>query len=192
MSRFFKRAGDSDDSDSETEESSEEELLSSDEEVAPVKAPVEKPKGMARFLKGAAHSSSSSSESESEEESDEDEEDDEGRPRRMNAFLVGEGGSDSDEDVKRVVKSASAKRMDEMEGVGKNIENALKINDWVAISNGKLYAFSRIFYVWRSHHHRIRQTRAHGRAPAQRIRKSSKFLYQNYREPRTVSEQCSR
>lgn len=139
MSRFFRPAGDSD-SDSETEESSEEELIDSDDEAAPSKPTAAKPKatGMARFLKGAASTTSSSEESEEDEESDEDE--DEPKARKMNAFLVGDDGSESDEDTKRVVKSASAKRMDEMEGVGKTIENALKINDWVAISNGALYA----------------------------------------------------
>ena len=43
----------------------------------------------------------------------------------------------SDEDEgKRVVKSAREKRLEEMEGAGKQMDNALKINDWVAISNG--------------------------------------------------------
>ena len=139
MSRFFRRAGDSDESDSETEESSEESLLDSDEEEEAPKPAVQKPIGMARFLKGAASSGSSSSES-SDEEEESDEDGGPAKPRKMNAFLVGDEGSDSDEDVKKVVKSASAKRMDEMEGVGKNIENALKINDWVAISNGMSYA----------------------------------------------------
>lgn len=135
MSRFFRRAGDSDDSDSETEESSEESLLDSDEEAEAPKPAAKRPIGMARFLKGAAGSGSSSSESSDEEDGNDD------------AFLVGDGGSESDEDVKKVVKSASAKRMDEMEGVGKIIENALKINDWVAISNGALYTFVCLYLV---------------------------------------------
>lgn len=134
MSRFFRAAGDSD---SDTEESEEEELMSSDDEAPQKPAAQSKPTGMARFLKGAA-SSSSSSESDSDEDSDEDESDDEKVKKKKNAFLVGgEGSDDSDEDVKRVVKSASEKRQDEMEAVGKTIENALRINDWVAISNGE-------------------------------------------------------
>ncbi|KAI0058056.1 eukaryotic translation initiation factor 3 subunit 8 [Artomyces pyxidatus] len=74
---------------------------------------------MSRFLRTAASDSSSSSES----ESDDDDEDDD------------DEGSGSDEDVKRVVKSARDKRLDEMEATGKTMDNALKINDWIAISN---------------------------------------------------------
>ena len=52
-------------------------------------------------------------------------------------FLHGASSEDdSDDDVKRVVKSAKDKRLDEMEATGKLMDNALKINDWVAISNG--------------------------------------------------------
>ena len=131
MSRFFRPAGDSD---SDTEESEEEELMSSDEEAPAGKTAASKPIGMAKFLKGAA--SSSSSESESEEESDEDESDRE-QTQKKNRFLVGADASDeSDEDERRIVKSATEKRQEEMEAVGRNIDNATKINDWVAISNG--------------------------------------------------------
>ena len=50
---------------------------------------------------------------------------------------TGEDEESSDEDEgKRVVKSAREKRLEEMEGAGKQMDNALKINDWVAISNG--------------------------------------------------------
>ncbi|THG98273.1 hypothetical protein EW145_g7454 [Phellinidium pouzarii] len=135
MSRFFRQAGDSD---SDTEES-DEELMSSDDEAAqkpPASKPgASKPIGMSRFLKGAA-SSSSSSDSESEEYGSDSEEDaEEKETRKKSRFLVSGEDDGSDEDVKRVVKSASQKRVDEMEAVGKTIENALKINDWVAISN---------------------------------------------------------
>ena len=134
MSRFFRQAGDSD---SDTEES-EEELMSSDDE-APSKPAPSKPTGMSRFLKGAGSSSSSSSESESEEDSDEDESDSDKDVKKKSRFLVGADGDDeSDEDVKRVVKSAKDKRLEEMETTGKVMDNALKINDWVAISNGTL------------------------------------------------------
>lgn len=138
MSRFFRQAGDSD---SDTEES-EEELMSSDDE-APSKPAPSKPTGMSRFLKGAGSSSSSSSESESEEDSDEDESDSDKDVKKKSRFLVGADGDDeSDEDVKRTVpKSAKDKRIDEMEAVGKTMENALKINDWVAISNGACQRF---------------------------------------------------
>lgn len=123
MSRFFRPAGDSD---SDTEES-EEELMSSDDE-APIKpTPAAKPIGMSRFLKRGAGGGVSNSESSSDEDSDEDDSDEDSKG--------GESDEDSD-DERKVVKSAAEKRIDEMVAVGKTIENALKINDWVAISNG--------------------------------------------------------
>jgi translation initiation factor 3 subunit C len=117
MSRFFRQAGDSD---SESEESDEELMSSGDEDAVPPKATGAKPV-MSRFLKTAGSSSSSS---ESESESDSDESDEEG------------GEEDSDDEVKKIVKSAKDKRLDEMEATGKVMDNGLKINDWVAISNG--------------------------------------------------------
>ncbi|MCO5579265.1 hypothetical protein L7F22_033119 [Adiantum nelumboides] len=42
--------------------------------------------------------------------------------------------SDSEEETKKVIKSAKDKRADEIEAVVKNIENAQRIDDWVAIS----------------------------------------------------------
>ncbi|CCM00393.1 uncharacterized protein FIBRA_02423 [Fibroporia radiculosa] len=137
MSRFFRQAGDSD---SDTE-SSEEELMSSDEEgaAAAPKAPAAKP-AMSRFLRTGG-SDSSDSDSDSEEESDDESEmsgdDDEkdGAKKRSRFLRTESDDEDSDEDVKRVVKSARDKRLDEMEACGKTMDNALKINDWVAISN---------------------------------------------------------
>ncbi|KAL4073999.1 eukaryotic translation initiation factor 3 subunit 8 N-terminus-domain-containing protein, partial [Scleroderma yunnanense] len=125
MSRFFRQLGDSD---SDTEESDEELLTSDDEDVPALKQPLKpagKPTGMARFLRTAGSDSSSDSESSSDEdESDDDDEkggksDDEGS---------------EDEDTKRVVKSSKDKRLDEIEATGKTMDNALKINDWIAIS----------------------------------------------------------
>jgi hypothetical protein len=115
MSRFFRQAGDSD---SESEESDEELMSSGDEDAAPTKPTGAKPV-MSRFLKTAG-SGSSSSESDSDEDSDESDSEDE----------------DSESEVKKVVKSAKDKRLDEMEATGKVMDNGLKINDWVAISNG--------------------------------------------------------
>jgi len=43
---------------------------------------------------------------------------------------------DSDLDEKREVKSAKDKKLDALELSVKTIENAKKINDWVAIQNG--------------------------------------------------------
>ena len=54
-------------------------------------------------------------------------------------FMRGAADSDSedsDDAVKRVVKSAQDKRMDELRDVVKSLTNALKINDWVTIQNG--------------------------------------------------------
>lgn len=134
MSRFFRQAGDSD---SDTEES-EEELMSSEDEAPKPAAAATKPAGMSRFLKGAGSDSSSDSDSDSDESDDSDQEDK--ATKRKNRFLKGDGDADEDsddDDVKRVVKSAKDKRLDEMESTGKTIENALKINDWVAILNGE-------------------------------------------------------
>ncbi|OJT13114.1 Eukaryotic translation initiation factor 3 subunit C [Trametes pubescens] len=131
MSRFFRQAGDSD---SESSSSEEEELMSSDDEGGAPKAaaaPAAKP-AMSRFLKSAGDSSSSSDDS-SDEESEMSEDDDKEKPR-VGRFLHGASSDDSDDDTKRVVKSARDKRLDEMEATGKLMDNALKINDWVAIS----------------------------------------------------------
>ncbi|KAA1472862.1 eukaryotic translation initiation factor 3 subunit 8 [Dentipellis sp. KUC8613] len=132
MSRFFRQAGDSD---SDSEES-EEELMTSDEEAPAAKASATKP-AMSRFLRtGGSDSSTSESDEESEEEEEEEEE--EGgaeETKKKSRFLRSDSeDEESDEDVKRVVKSARDKRLDEMEATGKVMDNALKINDWVAIS----------------------------------------------------------
>lgn len=123
MSRFFRQAGDSD---SESEESDEELMSSGGEDDAPARptGPSAKPV-MSRFLKKAGSGSSSSSNSDSDSDSDSDDSD-------------GEGGSGSSEEERTVVKSAMQKRLDEMEATGKVMDNGLRINDWVAISNGEL------------------------------------------------------
>lgn len=116
MSRFFRNAGDSDSSESSD---GEEELMTSDDEapVAKPSAPAAK-MNMDRFLKGGDSSDSDSSDSDSSDESDGEE-------------------SDPEEPAQAVrIMSAQEKRLVEMEATGKVMENALKINDWVAISNG--------------------------------------------------------
>ena len=117
---------------------------------------------MSRFFRKSSgiHSSSSSSESESEEtesivsvsasemsdnesimEDDQDEQPQQSkgaRPLGAAMFLKGAAVSDSDEDSedeKRVVKSAKDKRFDELRANIKSLNNARKINDWVAIQN---------------------------------------------------------
>ena len=47
--------------------------------------------------------------------------------------------STDEEEEKRVVKSARDKRLGEMEASGKIINNALRINNWIAIPNGVLF-----------------------------------------------------
>ncbi|KAJ6593802.1 eukaryotic translation initiation factor 3 subunit 8 [Mycena capillaripes] len=117
MSRFFRNANDSDSSESSDEE---EDLMSSGDEAPPSRpVPATTTKtAMDRFLVTAGGSSDSdSSDSETIDDSD---------------------GPDSDDDEPQQavrIMSAQEKRLVEMEATGKVMENALKINDWVAISN---------------------------------------------------------
>lgn len=132
VSRFFRQAGDSD---SETESSDEESLISGDE--APKPAAPAKPKS--RFLRSGGSSDSESS-SEEEEETDSSDEEKKAAPtaQKVSKYLAtGSDDEDSDEEVKRVVKSAKDKRLEDMEATGNTMKNALKINDWTAISAGR-------------------------------------------------------
>ncbi|KAL1923372.1 uncharacterized protein VTP21DRAFT_8352 [Calcarisporiella thermophila] len=105
---------------------------------------------MSRFFRSAADSDTESSSDESyisdeelseEEESEEVSEVEEDEPKRQTGrsrFL--RGGDDEDEESeeeegRRVVKSAKDKRFEEIDASIKVIENAQKINDWVAIQN---------------------------------------------------------
>lgn len=111
-----------------------------------------------RFFHGGDSDSESSSsedeelygdegkEEESEEESSDDEsksEDessssDEGGRIGASGFMKDVASSDEsdDEDKVTVVKSAKDKRLEELEGTVRLIENAEKINDWAVISTG--------------------------------------------------------
>lgn len=111
MSRFFHGQ------DSSSESSSDEEELYSDEEKA----------------------EEESSEESSEEDDDDDDSsssDDEGGKTGANRFLreVSSEDEESDEDKVTVVKSAKDKRLDELEGTIRLIENGEKISDWNAIN----------------------------------------------------------
>jgi len=101
---------------------------------------------MSRFLRTANASDSSPSSSSESESEDEDESDDEGSAHKeakpKSRFLRDSDEEESDEEIKRVVKSARDKRLEEMEATGKAMDNALKINDWIAISSGRS-----LFYV---------------------------------------------
>ncbi|KAK0455109.1 eukaryotic translation initiation factor 3 subunit 8 N-terminus-domain-containing protein [Armillaria borealis] len=134
MSRFFRQAGDSD---SDSEESDDESMSSGDD--APTQRPAAsaaKP-AMSRFLRTAG-SDSSSSDSDESEDSDSDSDDDARPAKRTGLPLRSDSeDEDSEEDTKAGVRimSAQERRLADMESTGKAIDNALKINDWVAISN---------------------------------------------------------
>jgi len=126
MSRFFRQAGDSD---SESE-SSDDELMSSGEDEGPQKVTTSstaKP-AMARFLKTTGSGSSDSDE-------DEDSDDSDAPPRKPGDDSEDEESDGADTPGVRI-KSASERRLEEMKATGKMMENAIKINDWVAISSG--------------------------------------------------------
>lgn len=118
-SRFFHGG----DSDSESSSSEEEEL----------------------YTDHGEQTEDSEEESEEEDESEEESSEDEGEGLGAKRFLKpsGPGGDESDEsedeDRERVVKSAKDKRLEELEGTIKLIENATKINDWAVISTGLLF-----------------------------------------------------
>jgi hypothetical protein len=121
MSRFFRGANDS----SSDSSSSDEEELYSDEEEEEVKA---------------AYDEEDSDEEEDDDDDDSSSEDEDGNKKTgINKFLKGgdsESEESSDEDRAKVVKSAKDKRLEELEGTVKAIENGEKINDWGVISNG--------------------------------------------------------
>ncbi|KAF2748007.1 eukaryotic translation initiation factor 3 subunit C [Sporormia fimetaria CBS 119925] len=107
MSRFFAA------SDSSSEESSDEEQLYSEEE------------------------SEEESDEQSEEESDEDDSSSDDEAGGANKFLkdVSDSEESDDEDRVKSVKSAKDKRFDELDGTIKQMENALKINDWQVVNS---------------------------------------------------------
>lgn len=104
--------------------------MSSEDEAPQRPASTAKP-SMANFLR--SDTSSSESDEESESESDED----------------GQGDDDESggEDRPQVrILSAVDKRLKEMAATGVVIENALKINDWLAISNGSCLQYLSGYY----------------------------------------------
>ncbi|KAI3613468.1 hypothetical protein CBS9595_004301 [Malassezia furfur] len=117
-SRFFRAI-----SDSESESSSEEEELLTDDE---------QPQG--KKDQKSSDESDSSDESESDEESDSDAGAQQARKPMSRFMRDADSDSDSEEEVRKVIKSAKDKRLDEFEGVVHTIENAQRIDDWVTIS----------------------------------------------------------
>lgn len=131
MSRFFRQAGDSD---SDTEESEDELMSSGDEALQKQPSSTAKP-AMSRFLRTAG--SDSSSESSDEEESDSDS--DVAQRRRPGLPLRDESDEEESDDEDRPaarILSAQERRLAEMEATGKVVDNGLKNDDWVVISNG--------------------------------------------------------
>jgi hypothetical protein len=127
--------------------------------VSSLIAPAQLAKMSSRFFHGGDSDSDSSSEEEDlyeqpvddsadsdedEDDSDEEEDDDDDSSsdddegKGASRFLRGDSDSDDsdDEDRERVVKSAKDKRLDELEGTIKLIDNAEKIGDWAVINSG--------------------------------------------------------
>ena len=111
MSRFFT----SGDSSSESGSSDEEELYSDDQDER---------------VQDKDEESSEEEESEEEESSS----DDEGGLKRFLKDAAPSDAESSESDTPKIIKSAKNKRLEELEGVIKLIENAIKINDWSSIS----------------------------------------------------------
>ncbi|KAF8510689.1 eukaryotic translation initiation factor 3 subunit 8 N-terminus-domain-containing protein [Gautieria morchelliformis] len=82
-----------------------------------------------------SHNSSSESESADDDESDSDGDAAQPQKKVSRSRHDQEDEHKDEDDVKRIVKRAKDKWLEEMEGTGKAIDNALKINHWVAISN---------------------------------------------------------
>lgn len=117
-------------------------MTSGDEDEAPASKPATTAKpAMSRFLRKTGSESSSDEDEDSEDESEMSNNEGHAGTGRKLRILRSDSEGDESDDVKRVVKSARDKRLDEMEATGKVMDNALKINDWIAISNGELCSF---------------------------------------------------
>ena len=162
MSRFFHGG----DSDSESSSSDEEELYSDREQAE------------------ASEEESDEEQTDSEDESSSS--DDEGKGTGANRFLKPSGGGaedseeSEDEDRVTVVKSAKDKRLEELEGTIRLIDNAVKINDWPVISTGLWPLLHRIVHLLTAY--RIRQDESTDRqSPA--VGNNAKTLHQDYCRP---------
>ena len=125
-SRFFRAI-----SDSESDSSSEEEELLSDEEQTQTKRSTRK-------LDDSDDDSDESDESDSDDDSDDSDDNAPQQTRKpMSRFMRDvSSDSESEEEVRKVIKSAKDKRLDEFEAVIHNVENAQRIDDWITISKG--------------------------------------------------------
>ncbi len=140
MSGFFRKVGDSD---------SESEISSSEEELSELESGDEQPKtthpaaaGRSRFLKGSDDDDSDSDDDSDDESLDSDSDDDDqprgdGKKAPTSRFMKGavnSDDSDSEEEVKKVVRSAKDKRIDDMQTIVDHIESAKKSSDWTSIN----------------------------------------------------------
>ena len=132
MSSFFRSVSDSDDSSSD-----EEEELSSSGEDSGIEGKVTKTPKSKKAAKGS--DSDDSDDDSDDSDSDSEEEKKEEGPKPTGRFLRGPAAADSDDsddERSKVVKSAKTKRIEEVEASCKSIDNAAKINDWSALTNG--------------------------------------------------------
>jgi translation initiation factor 3 subunit C len=167
MSRFFHGG----DSDSESSSSDEEELYSDREQEE------------------ASEEESDEQQTESEDESSSD--DEEGKGTGANRFLKPSGGGaedseeSEDEDRVTVVKSAKDKRLEELEGTIRLIDNAMKINDWPVISTGLWSLLQQLVALLTTC--RIRQDES-ANSKSATVRDDSKTLHQNHCGPRRLHQ----
>src|SRR4051794_23555436 len=167
MSRFFHGG----DSDSESSSSDEEELYSDREQEA------------------ASEEESDEQQTESEDESSSD--DEEGKGTGANRFLKPSGGAaeeseeSEDEDRVTVVKSVKDKRLEELEGTIRLIDNAMKINDWPVISTGLWSLLQQLVALLTIC--RIRQDES-ANSKSVTVRDDSKTLHQNDCGPRRLHQ----
>lgn len=115
--------------------------MSSGDEAPQAKPPTGAKTAMSRFLRKTGPGADSDSSSDSDSDSDEDSDSDSDVPKPKKGLPLRSDSEDSEteeeEDRQGIrIMSAQEKRLAEMEGTGKAMENALKINDWVSISNG--------------------------------------------------------
>ena len=143
-----------------------------------------------RLLRKAAESDSSESESESVEESTSEDEDKGKKRSRLLRTDDTDDESSDEEGGKRVVKSARDKRMEEMETSGRQMDNAMKINDWIAISNGTSCFWTRKMYLLLTQFCRVRQACPYGPATAKCPRACVTILSAHSYQPGVFS-QCS-
>jgi translation initiation factor 3 subunit C len=85
-------------------------------------------KVMSRFFAAGSDSDSSLSDQESHKSSDEEQQ---SKTKKHSMWLKKDSDSDSEEEAKKVVRSQSDKRTDELRAKAKSLANALNIQDWV-------------------------------------------------------------